>query len=512
MKIISAEYAAELVQDNWCIVPGGFGSCGHPDSLTQGIRNRFLTTGQPRNLKLLFGPGPGDRRGKGLDSLALEGLVNEAIGGFWGLCPALATMARQGLIEAHNWPQGVISKLFSAIAAGAPGILSSVGLGTFVDPLVDGGVINSACSVSLIERITIKGRDYLFYPAQVVNCALLRGTAADPDGNISFCEETSYMDSLAQAQAAKNCGGITIVQVKRLVSRKSLAPSQVRIPGFLIDYVVIAAEDEHPQTYGKSFDASFTSSTTKSRAYIRQDIPLTKLIIADRAALELSKHSGANVNLGIGIPALIGARTIKLNLSAGDYTITVESGTIGGVPEQGLSFGATMNPAAIIEQSSMFDFYDGGGIDVAFLGFGEVDCRGNVNVSRLGEQLPGAGGFINISQAAKKIVFCGTLTAKGLKVKAPYGQLLISKEGRIQKFVQQVSHLTFNGQVAAATEKEVLYITERAVFALQKGQLHLIEIAPGVTVNALRLAMSCDFVVSDRLVHMPNFPLRQYAF
>jgi propionate CoA-transferase len=320
------------------------------------------------------------------------------------------------------------------------------------------------------------------------------------------------MDALAQAQAVKNCGGTVIVQVKQLVGSKSLAPSQVRIPGFLVDYIVIAAEEEHPQTYGKSFDASFTSRTAKSQALIQQDIPLAKLIIADRAALELGKHRRANVNLGIGIPALIGVRASKLESSAEGYILTVESGTIGGVPDQGLSFGAAMNPEAVIEQSSMFDFYDGGGIDIAFLGFGEVDARGNVNVSRLGEQIPGAGGFINISQASKKIVFCGTLTAGGLKIEAYAGQILINQEGQIKKFVPQVFHLTFNGEMASNANKEVLYITERAVFSLQKGQLHLIEIAPGVTVNALRLAMSCDFIVSDHLILMPNFALQQYAF
>jgi propionate CoA-transferase len=511
MKIISATDAAELVQDEWCIVPGGFGSCGHPDSLTKAIRNRFITRGRPRNLKLFFGPGPGDRRGNGLDCLAIDGLVRKAIGGFWGLCPALAAMAQKGLIEAHNWPQGVISKLFSAIAAGAPGIISPVGLATFVDPRIDGGVIDSVPSLPLVERVSFREVEYLFYPSQILHCALLRGTSADIDGNICFSEETSYMDALAQAQAVKNCGGIVIVQVKRLGERRSLAPSHVRIPGLLVDYVVVAAEEDHPQTYGRHFDASFTSSEVRVNEPVCNGVPLCKLIIADRAALELGKHQNANVNLGIGIPALVGERAQEFKIPTGAYNLTVESGVIGGVPEQGLSFGAAMSPAAFIEQSAMFDFYDGGGLDIAFLGFGEVDARGNVNVSKFAGRMPGAGGFINISQSAKKVVFCGTLASGGLDVEVRDGKLVVCREGNVQKFVPRVTHLTFNAELALSRNKEVLYITERAVFALRNGQLQLIEVAPGVTVSSLQGAVGCDFIVSDSLVLMPNFALHGYA-
>ena len=511
MKIISAEQAAGLIEDDWCVIPGGFGSCGHPDSLTEAIRARFLKTKQPRRLQLLFGPGPGNKRGKGVDALALDGLVSKAIGGFWGLSPALAAMARRGLIEAHNWPQGVISKLYSAIAAGSPGVVSKVGLGTFVDPDIDGGVIDAAGSTPLVERIAIKDKDYLFYPAQNVDCALIRGTSTDPEGNISFSEETSYMDALAQALAVKHCGGIVVVQVKRLVSRTSMLPSQVRIPGFLVDYVVMADDEEHPQTYGKQSDPSFTSRTATPQPAPGHAATLSKLIIADRAALELVKHRGANVNLGIGIPALIGERAAKLGLSTGHYTLTVESGAIGGIPAQGLSFGAAMNPAAFIEQSAIFDFYDGGGLDVAFLGFGQIDSFGNVNVSRLGENVPGAGGFINISQSAKKVVFCGTLTAKDLKVAMVNGELVIETEGRSRKLVDKVQQITFNAGIASRECKEIVYITERAVFTLHDHQLQLVEIAPGVTVDALRSAVGCDFTISHSLGIMPNFQICQYA-
>jgi propionate CoA-transferase len=503
MKIVSAKDAVEIIQNDWCIVTGGFGSCGHPDGLTQALRRRFISTGWPRNLKLLFAAGSGDRQGRGLDALAMDGLVCTAIGGFWGLCPSLVKMARQGRIEAHNWPQGVISKMFSAVAARVPGIVSTVGMGTFVDPRLDGGVIDTANSQPLVELLTLNGREYLFYPSQRVDCALLRGTAADADGNISMYEETSHMDALAQAQAAKNSGGKVVVQVKFLVDRRVMEPSQIRIPGFLVDYVVLASEEEHPQTYGKVFDASYTSRFALPQLDVTNDVPLAKRIIADRAVLELAKHRGAIVNLGIGIPAFIGSRADALKMN--DYTLTVESGLIGGVPDKGLSFGASMNPWAVIEQAAMFDFYDGGGLDVAFLGFGEVDARGNVNVSKLGEEMPGSGGFINISQAAKKVVFCGTLTTKDLEVAFDQNILRILHEGRIQKFLPHVSHLTFNGASAAAAGKELLYVTERAVFNLREGHLCLTEIAPGITIPELRRAIGCDFVVSDDLSEMETF-------
>jgi propionate CoA-transferase len=503
MKIVSAEEAMSIVQDGWCVVPGGFGSCGHPDSLTQALRARFLKTGKPESLRLLFGAGPGDRRGNGADALAVKNLVATVIGGFWGLCPRLGQMARDGLIEAHNWPQGIISKLFSEIAAGGPGILSTIGLGTFVDPAVDGGVVDTVGSHPLVERILLRGSEYLFYPSQRVDCALLRGTASDQYGNISFLGETSSMDALAQAQAARNSGGKVIVQVKHIIDARSMELRDVRIPGFLVDYVVVASDLEHPQTYGTVFDASYTSRTAERRAHIGlgQEISLAKQIVTRRAAMELVTHTGRHINLGIGVPARVGNEARRI--AAVDYTLTVESGVVGGLPDEGLSFGASMNPDAVIEQSSLFNFYDGGGIDIAFLGFGEVDAQGNVNVSRFDNRMPGSGGFINISQTAKKVVFCGTLTTRGLDTAISDGRLVIHKEGAIRKFVQRVSHLTFNGTRSRDAVQEVMYITERAVFRLEKHGLELIEIAPGVTVAQLRGAMDSDFEVHDNLRSMP---------
>jgi propionate CoA-transferase len=504
MKLVTAQAAAALIEDNWCIVPGGFGSCGHPDLLTEALRRRFQASGQPRNLALLFGPGPGNKDGKGVDALALPGLVGKAIGGFWGLCPQLAQMAIDGQIEAHNWPQGVVSKMFSALAAGQPGILTHVGLDTFIDPDLEGGVLDSRPSAPLVEKLHFAGRSMLFYPAQQVHCALLRGTAADPDGNISFADETSYMDALAQAQAVHNAGGIVIVQVKRLLDGPAESFRDVRIPGFLVDYVVLAPAERQPQTYGTFFNPAYTGGAAGAPAPAPRP-PLAKTIIATRAALELARHPGATVNLGIGIPALIGARAAAMGLSA--FTLTVESGLIGGVPDDGLSFGAVAHPRALIEQAALFDFYDGGGLDLAFLGFAEADQQGNVNVSKFGRRMPGSGGFINIAQSAGKLVFCGTFCAGGLEVALRDGQLHIVHEGRTSKFRRRVAQLTFNGSTAAAAGKEVMFITERAVFHLRDGRLELTEIAPGIDAGQLLRDIDCDAVAAPCLRTMQGFEL-----
>ena len=510
MKIITAQEAAALIQDDWTIVPGGFGSCGHPDLLTEALRRRFQDTGAPRNLSLLFGAGPGNKDGKGLDALALPGLVRKAIGGFWGLCPDLSRMARAGSIEAHNWPQGVVSQLFSAIAAGQVGILTHVGLDTFIDPDLEGGVLDSRPSRPLVEKHQFAGRTQLFYPAQKVDCVLLRGTACDPQGNITFTEETSYMDALAQAQAAKNSGGIVIVQVKQLLASAPAQVRDIRIPAFLVDYVVLAPPARHPQTYGAFHNPAYTGLPGEP-AQAPSTLPaLAKRIIATRAALELAGHPGANVNLGIGIPALIGARAAALGLQ--DFTLTVESGLIGGVPDEGLSFGAVAHPHALIEQSALFNFYDGGGLDLAFLGFAEADGDGNVNVSKFGERLVGSGGFINISQSARKIVFCGTLTTGGLDIALDQRGLRVLREGRIGKFRQRVGQLTFNGLAAARAGRDVMFITERAVLVLQDGRLRLVEIAPGIQIADVLALIDCDVDAPATVAPMQGIDLMQHEF
>lgn len=500
MKIISAAQAAELIEDEWTIIPGGFGSCGHPDGLTRAISDRFKREGRPRKLGLLFASASGDFEGRGLDVLAQSGLVAKAIGGFWGLIPRLGNMAREGQIEAHNWPQGVISQLFRAIAAKKPGVISNVGLNTFVDPDHDGARLNDRDECSLVKKIVINGVSTLFYPSLNVDCALLRGTHCDPLGNISTEREVCNSDALAQAMAVKNCGGIVVVQVESLVGLHDIEPQNVKIPGILVDYVTVSRADEHPQSYGEAYDSAFTRPGMLIPS--ARLISCAERIIAKRALQEIRYENARVINLGIGIPVSVAQVAEELGC-LDSMTFTIESGVIGGRPAAGMSFGASYRPVGVIEQAALFDFYEGGGIDVACLGFAEVDSVGNVNVSKFGCRLQGAGGFINISQSARCVIFCGTLTAVGLVVEVQGGCVRIIQEGAVKKFVRHVSHLTFNGGYSEVLNQKVMFITERAVFALRDGVIYLEEVAPGIDIwRDIMPHIEGGFVISGRCKSM----------
>ncbi len=477
--IISAENAAQLVQEGWTITTGGFGSCGHPDTLTRALAQRFTSEEQPCGLTLVFAAGQGDKAEKGLNLLAHRGLLKKAIGGYWALTPALATMAARGEIEAHNWPQGVISHLYRAIAGKKPGVVTHIGLDTFIDPRREGGKLSPSCKEDLIQVITLGGQEQLFYPAFPIHCAFLRGTRADRHGNITMEAEANFQDSLAQAQAVHNSGGIVVVQVLEVVEAGTLAPHEVRIPGIFVDYLVKAAEADHWQTYGERYNPTYSGMWTPARRAGQPFDLNAKKIIARRAYLETRRCARSPViNLGIGTPEYI-AR-VAAEEHGEDATLTIESGVIGGTPAGGLSFGAASNPRAILDQPSQFDFYDGGGIDIAFLGCGQVDSRGDVNISRMGTRINGVGGFVNISQTAKKVVFCTPFTADGLEVAVQNGELHIVQEGRIRKFVDTVEQISFNAARSAAHRQEILYVTERGVFELRNGGLVLTEIAKGI--------------------------------
>ncbi len=492
-KIVSMREAVEIIQDADTVATEGFVGIGFAEGVAVALEERFVATGHPRDLTLIYAAGQGDGKERGLNHLAHENLVRRVIGGHWGLAPKLQKLALENKIVAYNLPQGVISIMFRDIAAKRPRTITTVGLGTFVDPRNGGGKINALTTEEIVELIAFDGHEYLAYKPLPIDIAIIRGTTGDMDGNISMEKEALFLEALPMAMAAKNSGGLVIAQVERLADRGFLRSREIKIPGILVDCVVVAQKPEHhQQTFAVGYNPAYTAELK---------VPLTEIaplalderkIINRRAAFELRPN--AIVNLGIGMPeglAAVSAEEGILDL----LTLTAEPGIIGGIPSGGMNFGAATNVEVLVDQPAQFDFYDGGGLDIAFLGLAEADRQGNVNVSKFGPKLAGAGGFINISQNAKRVCFLGTFSACGLKVAIAAGKLVIEQEGRLKKLMAHVEHVTFSGPYATIKNQPVLYITERCVFRLGPDGMELIEIAPGVEIE------------KDILAHMDFAPI-----
>jgi propionate CoA-transferase len=479
-KVVSAAEAIAILHDGDTLCCSGFGSNGVPVELILALEKRFLETGSPKNLTLLFGGGPGDGGEGGVNHLGHEGMLKRVIGGHYGLVPKVGKLALESKVEAYNLPLGVISHMYRDIACGLPGTVSKVGLGTFVDPRLEGGKIGTKTTEDLVSVVELGGKELLYFKTFPISVAFIRGTSADPEGNITMERENLTQDVLAVATATKNSGGFVIAQVERIVERGSLNPRRVKVPGVLVDCVVVAQPENHPQNLNGSYNPAF-SAEVRVPLDALEAMPLDeRKVIARRAAFELLPNSV--VNLGIGMPEGVAAVANEEKILK-YMTLTAEPGVIGGVPASGVNFGAAVNPDAVIDMNQQFDFYDGGGLDLACLGLAECDPAGSINVSRFGPKLAGAGGFINITQNSRTVVFVGTFTAGGLKTKVEGGKLQILQEGRARKFVNKIEQVTFSGPYAASTGQNVLYVTERCVFKLTPQGLELIEVAPGVDIE-----------------------------
>ncbi|HJW56651.1 MAG TPA: malonate decarboxylase subunit alpha [Burkholderiaceae bacterium] len=500
-KVISADKAAALIRDGDTVGWTTVGLAAFAEELAIALEKRFLETGSPRNIVPVHTCGCGDGKSKGMSHLAHAGLVKRLISGHTGQAPAMGKLIHDNEIEAFLLPQGVLATMWRHIAGHKPGVITKVGIGTYVDPRLQGGKANARTKDDLVTVIDLAGAEWLLYKAFPLNVAVIRATTADENGNLTAEEEAVAAEALPMAQAAKNSGGIVIAQVKYLANGGTLHPKDVTVPGALVDYVVVARPENHMQTIASAYNPALAGNIRIPMGSIPPLGLNERKIIARRAAMEL--RPGMIVNLGIGVPDGVASVAAEEGV-AHEFTLTTELGTYGGIPAAGGDFGAAYNADAIIEHEAQFDFYDGGGLDIAFLGLAQTDSTGNLNVSKFGTRVVGPGGFINISQSSKRVVFCGTLV-NGAELAFEDGKARVVREGATKKFVREVDQITFSGKFAIDQGVPVLYITERAAFELRKEGVTLIEIAPGLDLERDVLAVM-DFrpLIARDLVEMDS--------
>ncbi len=480
-KFVTAAEAAGMIRDGATICTVGMTLSGAPESIMRALEERFLSGGSPRELTLVHAAGQCDRQ-RGIQHFAHPVMLKRIIGGHWGLSPGMMELIGSNQVEAYNLPQGQLTQLYRSMACGLPGKMSKVGLGTYIDPRVEGGKMNARTQPlpDIVDVIEYGGEEYLLYKAIPLDFTIFRGTTADESGNISCEEEAMKLEIMAAVLAAKRFGGQVLAQVKRVARAGTLHPRRVVVPGLFVDAIVVCdkPELEHRQTSSFYYDPSLNGDLMLPEAAI-EPLPLSlRKVIGRRAMLELAP--GAAINLGTGIPNdVVGSIAAEEGLSD-DILVTVESGVYGGLPEGGIDFGVAHNPYALLEHTVQMDFYNGMGIPYTFMGAGEMDAAGNVNATKFGDRCTGCGGFIDITQNAGHVIFCSTFTARGLEIDFSGGKLTILKEGSEAKLVEKVKQVSFNGELARRKGQKVHFVTERAVFEFRREGPVLIEIAPGI--------------------------------
>ena len=503
IKFMSAEEAVALIPDGATIGSVGFLMAGVAEEIWLEIGKRFDREEHPKDIGVVWASGIGDGETRGMNHICKEGLLTRAVGGHYGLIKKMAPLLNGNKMTAYNLPQGVISQMFREMAGGRPGVVSHVGLGTFVDPDHGGGKVNSVTTKDIVQKIHLNGKPYLFYEAQKFDIAIIRGTEADENGNVSMRNEILTLENLSCAMAARNNGGMVIVQVEKIVKNGTISPKDVKVPGILVDVVVQVKDPKnHMQTGNTQYNENFLRNGVKIQVTQQEPMKLDiKKAVARRCAMQ-AKPTQRIMNFGIGYPEAV-ATVMKEEGIEEFFSPSVEPGLIGGSAQGGLDFGAAINPEAIIDEPYQFDFYDGGGVDCTFLGMAECDGDGNLNVSKFGPRIPGCGGFIDISQNSKECVFCGTFTADGLKVEIKDGKVSILQEGAVKKFITKVEQITFNGKLESLKNKKITLVTERAVFELTPEGPVLTEIAPGINLEKDILGqMEFSPIISKELKEM----------
>ena len=508
---VTGDQAAAMITDNSTVATIGMTLVSASETVLKAIENRFLETGSPNHLTLVHSCGQSDRD-RGIQHFAHEGMLHRIIGGHWGLQPRMMKLIAENKILAYNFPQGQFAQLYRSMAGGEPGKITKVGLGTYIDPRLDGGKMNEITkdAPDLVEVIHIDGEEYMRYKPIPLDYCIIRGTYVDEMGNLTTDEEAMVLEVFSAVMACKKFGGKVIAQAKYKVKSGTLHPKKVVVPGVFIDAVVMCPnpEEDHRQTSSFAFDPAYCGDI-KVPVSSSDTLPLTeRKVIGRRALMELSNNDILNV--GTGIPNDVVGPILSEEGVDEDVTITVECGIYGGIPMGGIDFGIAKNNFALMRHDDQFDFYNGAGVDVTFMGAGQIDPDCNVNATRLGPNPTGAGGFIDITTNAKHVVFCSTFTGKGLRCSFDGDKLHIDQEGSLIKFVKKVQQISYNGKIALSKGHKMHYVTERAVFELREEGLVLTEIAPGIDLQTQVLdLMEFQPIIADDLKTMNPAIYRQ---